>query len=274
MSLLETIEELKKQKDAAIESEAKVEEVVEEIVEEVVEKEEPKVEEVKEEPKEEKEPEEKLDSQAYARLRREKAAAEKKAKDLEAQIAKPKEENADQGAEEVTREFAEILQERKERKAAQEFATFEQDFKVTVDDYDDVAQQYLQAQYAALRFQNPRKSHAELAELTQKTVLYKSSEYLRNGYENPVQALYDEAKSLGFGKLPKAKEETTETEEEKPQKASLEKIAANKQRNSGMAGSKGSGGEATLTKKSAAEMTNQQWAALTKEEKARVLRGG
>ena len=107
-----------------------------ETVEEVKEPEEVK-EEPKEEPKEEVKQEEKPDAAAFARMRRELAAAKKEAEELKNKMSS-KEETVDYDAK-VSHDLEEILRERQIAKATQEFVILEENFKSTVPDYEDIS---------------------------------------------------------------------------------------------------------------------------------------
>lgn len=266
MSLEEEIERMKKELEGnENETEVNVDETKteqepeKETVEEVKE---PK--EVKEEPKEEPKQEEKPDAAAFARMRRELAAAKKEAEELKNKMNST-EETTDYDAK-VSNDLEEILRERQITKATQEFVILEENFKSTVPDYEDISNGYKEAIYQSLKIQNPYKSHIELLNDTKMTLLVKAGKFVNQGLD-PIQELYEEAKSLGIRPNVKAEEPVRE-EVKKPK---LEVIAKNKARNGGMLGAEGSGSGGLITKEMAAEMTVAEWSKLSASEKARLL---
>ena len=157
----------------------------------------------------EKKEEEKLDDAGYARLRREKAAAEKKARELEemlaAKAAAPEAE--EQEAHQENPLLNNMLQEYQINLAAKEFMSLEDKFKQKEPNYDAVATEYASALAQSIRIQNPRLSSLEVAERTKKAILEKAGEYVRKGFD-PVEEMYHEARELGFdGSSLKKKEE-------------------------------------------------------------------
>lgn len=231
----------------------------------------PEEKEAKEEAKKDEEP---LDDKGFARLRREKAALEKKLKDAEAKIANPdgeeKEADASTG---MNEEFLDIIQERRIEKATREFAVLEEDFKKNVSDFDDISNGYKAALYQSLRLQNPRRSHVELLEDTKNVLLNKAGMYIKQGLD-PIQEMYEEAKSLGFKAISKEEAKDDEGNEDPEIKPDLDKIAKNKKKNAGMVGGKGAGAGGQLTRESAADMTSGEWMRLPAAEKKRILSGG
>lgn len=273
MSLKELQEELKEQiKEAEAAEDEKVEEQPEETPEQEEEKEtpekeeidEPKVEENKEETKEEKN----TSDEAFYQLRRDKAAAEKRAADLEAKLAAPKEEIAEDAPYEDP-ELKEIKQERIYAKAEREFTSMENEFKRTNPEYGAVAQEYGVALAQSIRIQNPRLSEVEITERTKKTILEKAGSLMSQGY-NPIEEMYHQAKELGFtGKSFQKKEEPEAKEELRPD---MKKVAENRKKSSGMTAG---GGESKgqITKQAAVDYTNAEWAKLPAAEKQRLLYG-
>lgn len=243
----------------------KAEEPQEEVKEEV--KEEPKAEEKPEvKVEEKKEEEEKPDAAAFARMRRELNALKK-------QKTEKKEEVAEDPQKQVNDALVEVIQTVREQKAEKEFAILESSFASQTPDYNDVSNQYKAALYNSLRLQNPRKSHAELLDMTKQSLLIKAGGYVNDGLD-PIQEMYEEAKMLGFKVLPKEqpKEEAKE-EEPKELKPDPAKLAANRARNAGTAGAKGAGGEGQITRAAAAELSVKDWMKLPASEKARLLGG-
>lgn len=294
MSLKETLEELKEQEAKAIEAEAKqmetdikAEEAPE--VEPSEEEPAPEPEKVVEPPKVETEtpvtpPEEDkpVDESSYGRLRREKAAAKRRADALEEEVAKLKEQlNAPKAVEtvdyepqsiELPQDIQEMRHERMRSKAESEFMGIEKQFMAKTADYEDVSKQYTIALAQSIRVQNPRLSMDKVADMTKEQILKKASVYFGEGLD-PAEELYHEAKELGFKALPKEPPKV-ETETPEEPKVDLDKLAANKKRNAGMAGSNGRGAGGQVTMRAAADFTPREWAALPKDEKKRLLNGG
>lgn len=285
MGLQETLEEQKKELEEALDKESEahpeaeeetlilidepiveeVEETTEDSTDESDESAEEPTDEAKEEVKEE-EPE--MDVSGYARLRRELAAQKKLTADAEDKALNPITEEVDQ-SQAQNNEVEDMLQERRLQKASGEFSALESEFSSNVPDFEDVSIAYKTALYQSIRVQNPRKSHVELLEETRNTLLHKASNYMNKGLD-PIQEMYEEAKSLGFKALPKQEHQAQE-EEIKPD---LNKIAKNKSKNAGMVATQGGGAGATLTREAANELTSGEWAKLSASEKARILGGG
>lgn len=233
---------------------------------------------VKEEPV--KEEPEKLDDSGYARLRREKAAAEKLARekeqelaDLKAQLA-AKQEPLDQPQfteQYIPPELQSIIEKERYNQAGREFNAFEDQFRRKVLDYDDVSNAYKQALAQSIKVQNPRISTDDLIERTNLALLKKAGAYLNQGFD-PIEEMYYDAKEyLGIKAAPK---EVAKEEPAKDLKPDLSKVAANKARNAGTAGAKGAGERGQITLAVAAEMSVKEWASLPAAEKKRILAGG
>ena len=245
-------------------------EQAEEAVEESVEvKEQPK-DEPKEEPKEEE-----LDDSGYRKLRRDAAAAKKRAQELEEELARERQAKTQVTQEVETAQSVELPPEIKKmhedyayNQAKNEFIGIVNSFKETApQDFADVTAQYENALFNATRLEHPRASIDEIKAMTERKLLFKASQYASQGY-NPAEELYEEARALGFKAIPK-KEVEVEAEEEK--KPDLNKIAANKARSAGTAAAKGRGTGGQLTALAASELTTQEWAKLPAAEKARIL---
>lgn len=262
MSLQDEIEETKKKLAEALESENQPEE---EIVEEAAEEEAPAEE---EKPAEETKPEEKPDDAAFARLRREAAAAKKRAEELAAEnerLKQPQEEIEE--ASEVPPLLTSMLNDYQKGLAEREFKSFES--QITDPDYASVSAEYANAMSAAIRIQNPRKSAVEIAELTKQAIVGRAAEYARAGYANPVEELFLEAKELGFtGK-------SFKKEESKPEpKPDMAKVAANRQRSTGMTAANGESKQG-LSRNYIADngITGAEWAKLSPAEKKSLMYG-
>jgi len=269
MKITEELEELRAQLEKQqAEGEVEQEELVEDEIPAVEEPEE--VKEV-EAPVEDPTPvKEELDDAGYARLRREKAAAEKRAREAEERLAALQTRETQEVVEtQIDPAINELIEEVRINKAGREFNNLEAEFSQTTPDYEDVSNAYKAALYQSIRVQNPSMRHEQLLEETNKKLLYKASQYLNRGF-NPIEEMYYEAKTLGF----KARPKEVEQKEEKVLKHDLSKIAANKARNAGTAAAKGAGDRAELTLAVAAELPAHEWAKLPASEKRRLLNGG
>lgn len=278
MGLQETLEELKEQRETALKAEEAVEEpVVEEVVEETTD--EPAKEEVKAEPPAEvveEKPVEKVqtpeENAHFAKLRREAAAAKKEADEakrkLAEHIAAP--ETASTETEDVITQ--EMKRDYQFKKASDEFSSLELEVSAQITDYDDTANAYKAAMYHANRIKNPRLSHEQLLKQTAEEILMKASALIHQG-KDPFIEMYEEAKSLGYGKKQQAAAEVVTEEKPKVNKPNMDDLAKNRARNAGMAAAKGAPGT-NLTQEAAAAMTSEQWMALDPAEKSRILAGG
>lgn len=285
MSLQETLEETKKQLAAALDNEQETKEEVNDEVtedsetgatdaesaEEAVkesDKEEAKKEEVKAEKKEDaKEP---TDDAGWARLRREKAAAEKRAQEAEEKLQKKAEPNEEK-ENPLDNELLDLIKRNRVEKAEKEFISLEGTFAAATPDYHDVSNGYKEALYHSLRIQNPRKGHGELLDMTKNALLHKAGEYASKGLD-PILEMYEEARSLGFKKVEKQVKEEVETKEEK-KRPDLDNVARNKARNAGMAaaqGAKQGGGQ--ITAEAASTMTTQEWSKIPQAERMRIIK--
>lgn len=151
-----------------------------------------------------------------------------------------------------------------EQQAKREVEGFESQIRGVHKDYDDVKDYYARMLMASIKIVNPKISQQNLIKTVENRLLTRASELLAEGYENPLEAMYLEAKQLGY--QPRAKQE--DKEEVKPD---LEKVAKYRSRNAGMAGSSGSGGEAEVTARVAVTMTNAEFAKLKPDQKKRLF---
>lgn len=138
-------------------------------------------------------------------------------------------------------------------------------------DFDDVAGHYEAVIKASVLTLQPYLTPEQVAHQVQTQIITRAAHYENMGY-NPVEAMYNEAKNrLGY----KAKEVVVEkpTKEEKKPTPDMAKVAKNRERSSGFAAGGGSGEGGVLTPNAAAELTNAEWAKLSKEEKKRLLSG-
>ncbi len=277
------IEEKKKEEDAALE--AQEEEVTEEVKEEESPKEEKVEEKVEEKPEPKPEVKEELDNSGYARLRREAAAAEKKAARLEEELKVEREAKKEQAIDieepkqEIAPELQEIVRDHTFKRAEREFQNLEDKFKSSTPDYGAVASEYANALAQSIRIQNPRMGLNEIAEKTKESILLKAAGWMKGGF-NPIEELYHEAKDLGFtgeaikneAKFRKQAEKELETavtpeEEIRPD---MKKVKANMARSTGMGASTGKS-EGQLTKKAAAELSGEEWMKLPIAERNRLM---
>jgi len=253
------------------------------------EKEEITTEEVSDEPTEETVEEYPIGNRSYARLRREKAEAVKRAKEyeerlkaLEERVSKPQEVEQKDAEPDVKKdpvawlewndrqnksEIAQLKESiQKEQKAKQEaeiieqakleFTTYESQFAPTVKDYEDVAQFMFRRVAESLAVVNPSLSQQDLVDATQRHILQLAANYHAQGL-NPAEELYFDAKDK-FGY--KAKEEAP-----KEVKRDLTKVANNRRRNAGMASVTG-GSQPQVTKEMAAKMSIAEFAQLSQED--------
>lgn len=258
MSLQEEIEDTKKKiAEALAEEENQPEEEAEEEAEEEKSEEIPEPE--KEEPKEEK-----LDDAGYARLRRENAALKK-----QLEQKKPVERPIEENPVELPPILAKLVERENMMEAGKEFNQLEDNFRKIAPDYDDISNAYKMELYRANKTKNPRMGHDQLLETTNKELLYKASQYLNAGYD-PIEEMYEEAKSLGIKPLPK---QESEEEEEEKLKPNLKKVAENRSRNAGTAGAKGNAGQPEVTKAMAGSMTTAEYMQLPKVLRDKFMRG-
>lgn len=274
--LIDEIEDMKKQlaeRGEEKEEEEQPEKVVEEPVEEEKVEESPKEEEkpaepVKEEPKEEEKP----DNAAFARLRMEAAANKRRAEELEARL-KAKETPVDDDApSETDNILAEVVHAHRVTQAEKEFTMLEQNFRRGNPEYDSVSAQYAQALAASIRLENPRLSPVEIAEKTKQKILTKAANFMNQGYTDPIEAMYLEAKELGFKEIkePVLNVDPVATQYAKAMKPDMAKLAANRAKSGGLAAASGKS-ESILTKQAAADLTVAEWQKLPADEKRRLL---
>lgn len=312
MGLKEAQEELKKQIEEAQKAEGLTseEEAVEEEQKKIESKEEKKEDAKEPEKKEEAASEEKKEktNADYARERRERISEHQKLKEQLAaamaqieEMKKPKQEKevedpepnkaedpvawadwrvrqAEKKVEQVTeialendkKIKAEEREKQKEsllQQAQNELVTYEDAVRKTNKDYDDVKKYYVNMLAFSMKALNPKITNDVLVKAVNHQVLMTASQYLNEGHENPVQAIYDSMKNMGYQPTQK---ETNEIEEKKPD---LSKVAKNRERNAGMAGSSGGSGRGEMTKHYAAtELTAAEWAKLPTAERERLMR--
>jgi hypothetical protein len=228
-------------------------------------------------------PEAEPDDKGYARMRREAAAAKKRADDAEAKRLEAEErlaamqnppEPVDTPAPTPDPEIEEVKQTLRLNKAEKEFQILENQFKSREPNYEAVSAEYAMALAQSIRIQNPRLSPLEIAERTKKQILIKAGNYMKDGFD-PIEELYHEAKDLGFtGQTFRKREEPKQEQEtEEEPKPDMKKVAENRKKSTGMSASNGRS-EANMTKQYAAtELTAEQWAKLPIAEKQRLMYG-
>ncbi len=271
--------EAERQEDAPVvveKEEPAVEEAAAEDQEAKVEAE-PAKEEAKEEPK--KEPEEEVDAKGHARLRIEAKKERDRADKLAEEIRALKETKAEEAPEEEKQDrfkeqMTEVFQEVQTNKASREFIAFENEVRAANPEYDAISQEYTSALRAAARLDNPKLSPAQLNDIVSMKVLQKAGHYAAKGYENPVEALLDEAKSLGFtGASVKQRDEGVE--EKKPAKPDMAKVADNRKKSPGTAGTGGGDAKGNLTMKYAVEnFTLKDFEKMSDAEVDAMMRAG
>lgn len=260
--------------------EAELAKMGEEPVEEPIEEEKPvaeeePAEEPKEEPKVEdtKEPEEPLDNAGYARLRRERQAAERRAEELERQLEAERAKKAETTDTEETvalpPELLSIVERDQIERATRDFQVLEEKFRAKNPEYDDIAQQYTSALAYSLKVQNPRLSNTEIMERAKVEILKRAGAYLRDGFD-PIEEMFHDAKEMGF--KPRAKEESVE---EKPLKPDMKKVAENRAKSPGTAAAGGGDAKGNMTMKYAVEnLTLADFSKMSDAEIAQMMRAG
>lgn len=152
--------------------------------------------------------------------------------------------------------------------AESELQIFEAEVRQQNPDYDDVKRYYANMLAASMKIVNPKLTNDKIVKMVGDRMMVRASELLNEGHDNPVSAMYEEAKRLGY-QAPQRAEGT----EEKVVKADLSKVAANRARNAGTAGGGGRSDRGELTPAVAAQMTNAEFAKLKPEEKRRLFGG-
>lgn len=267
MSLQQEIEDTKKQLEEALKAESEVPpEIEEEVKEEPAAVEEP----AKPEPEPAKVEEEKPDDSAFARLRRESAANKRRAEEAEERLAaKEKPAEVEVETPEVPPLLTNMIKDYQNGLAEREFKSFES--QISDPNYAAVTAEYANAMSAAIKMQNPRKSTAEIAEITKQTIIGKAAEFARAGYANPVEELFHEAKELGFT----GKSMQREPEAKPEPKPDMAKVAENRRRNAGTASANGESKQG-LTRRAIADngISSAEWAKLPIEERKALMYGG
>lgn len=188
--------------------------------------------------------------------------------------ARQAEKKADAAAE-IAMKASETLQKEERRRqgenlvqqAQNELIGYENEFKKNHTDYEDVKKFYVNSLAYGIKVLNPKITNEALAKAVNNQILLTASQYYNDGYANPIEAIYENVKNMGY------QPPREEAKEEK--KPDLSKVAKNRERNAGMAASAGGTGKGELTKRYAAtEMTAYEWAKLPVAERERLMREG
>lgn len=150
------------------------------------------------------------------------------------------------------------------RQAESEIIAFENQVRDKLPAYDE-AKSYI-ANYEAfnIKRERPNITQDQLVEAVKLKMMTRAAYFLKEGYENPIEAMYEEAKTLGFS--PKKNDDG---ERKRPD---LDKVAKNHARNAGMAGAAAGTGSGEMTPRYVAENltvaeTAKMFAKMTPEEK-------
>lgn len=120
--------------------------------------------------------------------------------------------------------------------ALAEVAAFENSIRGKVADYDAAKNYYANFEAYIIKRDNPNMNPAQLNEAVTFKMMKRLAHFQNEGYENPVEAMYEEAKTLGY----KTHIAEKAVEEKKP---NLERVGKNRERNAGMTGAQGGGGD-------------------------------
>lgn len=266
--------EEKQEEDVKPEPEAKEEEApVEESKEEEPKKEEPKTETQGAE-------DEKIDNAAWAKHRRELKAERERAERLAAELEEykrkqqqasdpaPEEQEPAERLHRIEKTLQEIEAERIINAATQRFNELEIEFKRDVPDYDAVCAAYLKSAILAAKIDNPRESDARIGEIVRNKTLVKAMRYAEAGY-NPVEAIYNEALSLGL--KPQQQEKFTPAPSREKPKPDLSQVDRNRKRSAAFSGGQVGGGDVDVHR-ALYEMSNEEFMNMNKAQKNQVLR--
>lgn len=151
--------------------------------------------------------------------------------------------------------------------ALAEVSAYESDVRSKLPDYDAAKNYYANFEAFIIKRDNPNINPMALNEAVTMKMMKRLAHFQNEGYENPVEAMYEEAKTLGY------KPQQAVEAEEKPLKPDLDKLGKNKARNAGTAGATGAGGRGEITLQHLArEMTVAEIAKLPKGEVDRILK--
>lgn len=151
--------------------------------------------------------------------------------------------------------------------ALAEVAAFENDVRAKAPDYDAAKNYYANFEAYIIKRDNPNMAPAALNDAVTLKMMRRLAHFQNEGYENPVEAMYEEAKTLGY------RPQQAAVVEEKPLKPDLAQVGKNKARNAGTAGTAGGGGRGEITLQHLAlGMTVGEIAKLPKGEAERIIR--
>ncbi|MDP9195207.1 MAG: hypothetical protein M3O22_00285 [Pseudomonadota bacterium] len=247
-----------------------------------------------EKPEAEDKTEDRPDNAAFARLRREKSALERRLAEIEAAKAaptpqgpvavKPADSVPDKAAdpaayaqwefrqtqqrvEEVAQKQAlrdqQEQQARLYQSAVQEFTGYEGEFKKNAQDYEAVARHLRQRLGDSLHALYPNAADNQVEAAVDQQILRFASEYARQGL-NPVEELYH---------ITKEKYGYRSTEPEKKKGPDLATIEKNKKRSASPLSAGGQSSGARLTAEAAASMSLAEFSRLTPSQLAELERG-
>lgn len=172
---------------------------------------------------------------------------------------------------EVKKETKAIKQEKAtenlKSEALSEIEGYEAQVRSKHPDYNEAKSYFATMLATAARMQNPDLTDAQLSKVVEQQLFNRAAKYQRDGYENPIEPMYEEAKKWGF-----KPQKTTEVEE-KTLKPDPKRVAANRERNAGTAGASGGSGQGEITLNYLAkEMTVAEIAKLPKGQIERILK--
>lgn len=148
--------------------------------------------------------------------------------------------------------------------AFQKINSYEQEVVKDNPDYPAAKQYYATMLATAIKMQHPSVTNEQLSVAVENSMLRRAGDFLQQDpYCNPVEKMLEESRSWGF--------KVQEQAEEKEVKPDLGKVAANKARNSGMAGAAGRGGSTEITPSSMMEMTNAEFAKLSPAQRKQAM---
>lgn len=150
-----------------------------------------------------------------------------------------KERKIDQKLETVERKTAAIERQEAAKQtkdsALAEVAAYESQVRSVAPDYDAAKNYYANFEAYLIKRDNPNMTPAALNEAVTLKMMRRLAHFQTEGYENPVAAMYDEAKTLGYRPVQAAEA----VEDKKPD---LARVAKNRDRNGGMAAAGGKSG--------------------------------
>lgn len=239
----------------------------------------------------------------FARMRRDKAAAEKRAEDAERRAAQPpapavataptpaadaepdkatnyegwlewRSRKVEAVAEQAAKDVADVKQWKDQTVAERQAdenkkAAFgylenkEREFAKTAPDYNDVRQFALDNIARSLRTLYPSLEGAALGKAVEKQVLVLAANAERQGYD-PIEHMYHQAKAAGY--TPKAPPVAEQPAETPPAKPLLKNIAANKQKSASPLAAGGKNGAAPMSRDAIKGMKFSDVASLSPEQ--------